>query len=247
LFHGEEKREIDSIGFTMIDNNEFKKLANRMINACKRLHAQGILAGPGGNISVRSNSPNVILCSPSGIPIMDMMFDDMCVIDISGTSENHLKILKGKYQPTVEILLHIGIYTMRPEVKAVIHSHPPITTAFSCTSRKINYKIVEDQSWYIGNIDSIPFTSSSSDLVDMALPKLKNDYALILKNHGILSLGDSLLEAVTITELIEYLSKLYYQAISIDGGKIIEIPKDYWTRVHIEPRSSLIYHDEIFD
>jgi L-fuculose-phosphate aldolase len=232
----------------MINTEEFEQLSKRIINACKRLHKRGILSGVGGNISVRTSIPTVILCSPAGAPIMDLLMDDICVVDISDIENDNYIVLKGKHKPTSEILLHGGIYRMRPEIKAVLHTHPPITTAFSCTTQEVNYKIQEDQRWYIGDIDCIPFIySSSKALAEAALPKLTNKYALILKNHGIFVLGDSLIEAVTITELMEDLSKIYYHAMMIGGGKVVELPKDYWTEIAIETRKDLIYHDEVLD
>ena len=115
----------------MIKKSEFKKLAGRMINACKRLHRRGILSGVGGNISVRTSTPDIILCSPAGIPIMDMFPDDICAVDISDIKNYNYNVLKAKHKPTSEVLLHGGIYGMRPEIKAVLHSHPTITTAYS--------------------------------------------------------------------------------------------------------------------
>jgi len=232
----------------MIKKKEFTLLSNRMINATKRIYRKGILSGIGGNISVRTSVPETILCSPSGIPIMDMLVDDICIVDISSISEDKYRVLQGRYNPTSEILLHGGIYRMRPEIKAVLHTHPPITTAFSCTTHEVNYKIQEDLRWYIGEVESIPFIySSSKALAEVALPKLTKNYALILKNHGIFALGDCLLEAVTITELIEDLSKIYYHSMIIGNGEVVELPKAYWTDVQIEPRKDLIYNDEVLD
>jgi L-fuculose-phosphate aldolase len=123
-----------------------------------------------------------------------------------------------------------------------------VTTAFSCTEKAVNYRIQEDQRWYIGEIESIPFIySSSKALADAALPKLEKHYALILRNHGIVALGDCLAEAVNITELIEDLSKIYFHALLIGDGKVIELPEGYWTEVDVATRKDLIYHDEIFD
>jgi len=232
----------------MIDSKEYGVLASRMRRACKRLHMRGIISGVGGNISLRTSNPDIILCSPSGIPIMDMLVEDVCVVDIANIAQDRYTVLEGPHKPTSEILLHGGIYARRPEIKAVIHSHPPVTTAFSCTEKEVNYRIQEDQRWYIGEIESIPFIySSSKALADAALPKLELNYVLILRNHGIVALGDSLAEAVNITELIEDLSKIYFHALVIGGGEVIELPKAYWTEVTVETRKRLIYHDEIFD
>jgi L-fuculose-phosphate aldolase len=232
----------------MIKKKEIKTLAFRMIRACRRLHIRGILSGVGGNISLRTSIPHIILCSPSGIPIMDMFPDDICIVDISNIKNDSYSVLKGKHKPTSEILLHGGVYDMRPEVRAIIHSHPPITTAFSCTSHPVNFRIQEDQRWYIGDIDALPFIYSSSKVLsEAALPKLRKNYALILKNHGIVALGDCLSEAVNITELIEDLSKIYFHAKMIDKENIVELPARYWKEVTVKARKDLIYHDEIFD
>jgi L-fuculose-phosphate aldolase len=156
----------------MIKKSEYKKLAYRMINACKRLHMRGILSGVGGNISVRTSLPEIILCSPTGIPIMDMFPGDICAVDISDIKNYKYNMLKAKHRPTSEILLHGGIYSMRPEINAVLHTHPPVTTAFSCTTHRINYRIQEDQRWYIGDVSYIPFIySSSKALAEGALPE----------------------------------------------------------------------------
>ncbi len=232
----------------MIKKSEFKKLSARMINACRRLHGKGILSGVGGNISIRTSNPDIILCSPAGIPIMDMFTEDICTVDISDIKSYNYSVIKSKHNPTSQLLLHGGIYGMRPEVNAVIHSHPPITTAFSCTTHEINYRAQEDQRWYIGDISYIPFIfSSSKALAEGALPKLEKNYAAILKNHGIVALGDSLAEAVTITELMEDLSRINFHARIISGDKIVELPDKYWETVDVEPRKDLIYQDEIFD
>ena len=232
----------------MISDKEFQKLGTRIINACKRLYLKGLLAGVGGNISIRTSSPDIIICSPSGIPIMDMFLEDLCIVNISGIYNWEYKLLKGIHEPTSEILLHGGVYIRRPEVKAIIHTHPPFTTAFACTDKSVNYKIQEDQRWYIGDISFVPFVGSScKDLAVAAIPSLGKNYALILGNHGLVVLGDSLAEAVTITELTEDLSKISYYANIIGNGKVVELPKSYWTDEKIETRKDLIYHDEIFD
>ena len=232
----------------MINEKEFYKLANRVLNATKRLYRRGILTGIGGNISIRTSNPNNIIVSPSGISISDMLSDDLCLVDISEAEQDNFKIIKAKYKYTSEIYLHSKIYKNRPEIKAIIHSHPPTITAYACTNKKINFKILEDQKWYIGDVEYLHFVSSSSkELAEEAWHKLTKNYALILKNHGLVALGDSLSEAINITELLEELAKVSYYSEDIGKGKTVEIPDEYWENRKIIPRDSLIYNDEIFD
>jgi L-fuculose-phosphate aldolase len=232
----------------MIRGREVKKLGTRMINSCKRLHERGILFGVGGNISLRSSDPDIIVCSPSGIPLMDMTLGDICTVDIKEIKEGKFKVQLGKHNPTSEIWLHGGIYQTRPEIKAVIHTHPPMVTAFSCTSEEINFEIQEDQRWYIGEVDSLPFQSMEPiDFAGVAISKLTKNYALILKNHGLVALGDTLSEAVNITELMEGLAKTYYYAKNIDSGHVMELPNVHRNRSIPPARMKLIYNDSVFD
>lgn len=232
----------------MVDEKEFYKLANRMVNAAKRLYNRDILSGVGGNISIRTSNPDHIILSPSGIPIAGMFPDDLCLVDISEVGQDKFKILKARHEFTSEIYLHSKIYKNRPEIKAIVHSHPPMVTAYACTNKEINFKILEDQKWYIGEVEYLPFVSSSTkELAEVAWPKLTKNYILILKNHGMVALGDSLCEAVNITELLEELAKISYYAQDISKGKVVEIPNEYWENRKIVPRNNLIYNDEIFD
>ena len=232
----------------MFDEKEIKKLSSRVVNATKRLHDGGILAGPGGNISMRTSNSNQILISPTGIPIREMLVDDICLVDISKINNGEYTVINGKYQPTSEILIHARIYMNRPEIKAIIHSHAPTVTAYACTNEEINFKIHEDQSCYIGDIDYIPYVySSTKELADLAVPRLIKNYALILRNHGVFALGDSLCEAVNITELLEHLAKVSFLAKLIGNGKVNELPENYWKECSVIPRSGLIYQDELFD
>jgi L-fuculose-phosphate aldolase len=225
---------------------ELKKLRRRIINATKRLYLRGICSGVGGNISLRTDDPNIILVSPSGIPISDMSEDDLCLVDISKCEKDQFKILKGDNKYTSEIYLHSRIFYRRSNIKAVLHTHPPMVTAYACTNKKINFDIAEDKNWYIGDVEYLPFVASSSkDLCEAAWPKLEKNYALILKNHGMVALGDTLLEAVNITELLEELAKISYYAQNI--GDTVEIPKEYWEDRKIIPRNNLIYNDCVFD
>ena len=90
----------------------------------RRLYNKGFAAANDGNISIRLNR-NEILCTPTGVSKGYMKPDDLCVVDPTG------KQLRGVKKRTSEILLHLSIYRARPDIKAVIHSHPPHATAFA--------------------------------------------------------------------------------------------------------------------
>jgi L-fuculose-phosphate aldolase len=100
------------------------KIKDLMCDIGRRIWLKGFCAGNEGNHSYRLGE-NRILCTPTGVSKGNLKPDDMCLVDLEG------KQVGGKRRRTSEILLHLAIYKNRPDVKAVIHSHPPHATAFA--------------------------------------------------------------------------------------------------------------------
>src|SRR5688500_13814347 len=100
------------------------KLKEQMCDIGRRIWIKGFCAGNEGNHSFRIGE-NRILCTPTGISKGNLKPDDICVVDMEG------KQISGTRKRTSEILLHLSIYKARPDVRAVIHSHPPHATAFA--------------------------------------------------------------------------------------------------------------------
>jgi ribulose-5-phosphate 4-epimerase/fuculose-1-phosphate aldolase len=160
-------------------------------------------------------------------------------------------VISGKFNPTSEILIHSAVYEIRPEINAVIHSHPPYITALSCVDEKIDFDLTQDRHYYIGNIGTVPFVHGGSPkLAESVVSVAQQNNAVICANHGIFVFGTSLAEAVNMTELIEELAKIFFIARTagfacskeIKSAISADIPEDYASL-----KSSFIYRDEIFD
>src|SRR6478672_13112785 len=106
--------------------SEFK-LKEQMCDIGRRIWQKGFCAGNEGNHSYRIGADRV-LCTPTGISKGNLKPDDICTVDMEG------KQVAGKRKRTSEILMHLAIYKARPDVKAVVHSHPPHATAFAVAS-----------------------------------------------------------------------------------------------------------------
>ena len=110
------------------------KIKEQMCDVGRRIWMKGFCAGNEGNHSYRIGE-NRILCTPTGISKSALKPDDICTVDLEG------KQISGTRKRTSEINLHLAIYKARPDVKAVIHSHPPHATAFAVAS--VDLDIVE--------------------------------------------------------------------------------------------------------
>jgi ribulose-5-phosphate 4-epimerase/fuculose-1-phosphate aldolase len=273
-----------------VDKKELKKYGSRIVSACKRLYNRNLITALGGNISTRTSDPCLFLCSPSGMPLAEMLSDDLCLVSLksskdlnieintsSNDSINHMtsrvtekagnldlsdnySVISGNYGPTSEILIHSAVYYIRPEIKAIIHAHPPYITALSCVDEKINFNLTEDRNYYIGNIGTTPFIPGGSPkLAESVISIAQQNNAVICANHGIFVFGTSLAEAVNITELIEELAKIFFISRmagfagnkeiknAISAGEIKSVISAGISEDYDSLKSSFIYRDEIFD
>ena len=119
------------------------KIRKEICEMGRRLYAKGFAAGNDGNISYRL-SQNEVLCSPTQICKGFMNEDDLCVVDMDGNQ------LRGKRPRTSEILLHLEIMKGDPEVKSVVHCHPPHATAFAVARVDIPTCILPEIEVFIG-------------------------------------------------------------------------------------------------
>lgn len=108
-----------------MDKNELR-LRNELIRVNRILAERGLIPSSDGNISVRLNR-NFLLITPSGVYKSAMSPEDLLVIDMDGKAE----AAKANLQPTSETLMHLDVYRQRPGVNAVIHAHPPFSTALT--------------------------------------------------------------------------------------------------------------------
>jgi len=101
-----------------------RKLRRDLVRFGRMLHSLGFVAATDGNLSVRLDADRVLV-TPTGFSKGMMRPEDMVVVDLHG------KKLSGAYSPSSEIVMHLTIYRMRPDVGAVVHAHPCTATGFA--------------------------------------------------------------------------------------------------------------------
>ncbi len=163
----------------------------------RRIYAKGFAAGNDGNISYRL-SENQVLCTPTMICKGFIKPDDLCIVDMEG------KQLSGKRKRTSEVLLHLAIMKERPEVKSVVHCHPPHATAFAVAREPIPQCVLPEVEVFLGDVPITKYeTPGGQVFADTIIPFVKKANVIILANHGTVSYGETVEKAFWWTEILD--------------------------------------------
>jgi|UniRef100_A0A7C4QTH8 L-fuculose-phosphate aldolase len=175
-----------------------RKLKELICEIGRRVYNRGFAAANDGNISIRVGE-NEVLCTPTMICKGFMTPDDLCAVDMDGNQ------IAGKRKRTSEILLHLAIMKHRPDVKAVVHCHPPHATAFAVAREPIPQCILPEIEVFMGEVPIAPYeTPGGQKFAETVVPFVKNGTnTIILTNHGTVSFGAHLEEAYWKTEILD--------------------------------------------
>jgi len=180
---------------------------------------KGLVVGTAGNMSIRVNAPHgreLMVITPSSCYYDDLKPKDMVIVDFKGER------IEGNLKPSVETMLHIEIYKARQQVNAIVHVHPVFSSVFAVTRQKIP-PILDDQVACLGGEINVAeyAPSGSSEMVHNVVSALGVKNAVLMANHGALSVGGTMREAITNCELLEKTAKVYVHALAT--GKIITL------------------------
>jgi L-fuculose-phosphate aldolase len=151
----------------------------------QRIYNRGFAAANDGNITIRVSETEV-LCSPTMISKGFMKPEDICLIDMDG------KQLAGHRKRSSEALLHLAIMKARPEVKSVVHCHPPHATAFAIAREPIPQCVLPEVEVFLGDVPITQYeTPGSQSFADTILPFVHKSNVIILANHGTVSFGET--------------------------------------------------------
>ena len=187
-------------------------VARRMALCCRQLAAQGLIAGRDGNLSVRLG-PERVLVTPSGFIKSLVTPADMVEVDLSGATRR-----RSSRKPTSELDLHLRILSYRPDVHAVVHAHPPTATGFAVAGQEIPGNLLPELIFVVGPVPLVPFgMPGTPELGDRIVPYLEDHrhHALLLANHGAVTMGRTLDEAWIRMETLEHGARIIMAARQI--------------------------------
>lgn len=169
----------------------------------RRLWQLGFVAANDGNISVKVWD-DLYLTTPTGVS-KGFMTPDMILL-VNSRCE---KLEESKWRPSSELPMHMRCYMERDDVEAVVHAHPPCATAFAVSHIPLDKYTMPEAILSLGSVPIAPYgTPSTNEIPDAVAPLLENHDAVLLENHGALTVGSDLQTAYFRMETLEFYAKL---------------------------------------
>lgn len=193
---------------------ELNYYRQRLAEFSRRSFDRHLVGGTGGNLSVRIPHTDRVLITPTGISLGDVKPEENILVSLTGEVLESPMGLKG----SKETSFHLAAFRSRPDVGAIAHVHPPYATAFSNTGKPLPLATISARV-VLKNVPCVEcFPPGSSELCDcvtggiQAYPEVK---ALLMKEHGILTMGTDLMNAFYLADLVEDTAKIAYLAVNI--------------------------------
>lgn len=182
-----------------------------LVEACRALAAAGLVVGRSGNVSVRDGDR--VLLSPKGGALGGLAVEDVAVVTLGG------EVLAGA--PTSELDLHLAVYR-RYDAGAIVHTHAPRATAVACVLDElpvIHYQLLAMG----GAIRVAPFAPfATPELASAVVDALDGRRAALLANHGTVSYGATLAEAVERAVVLEWACGVYLDAARLGTPRVLD-------------------------
>ena len=179
-------------------------IMDQMISVGRKLERYNLVSLSGGNLSVRTSDGNIIV-TPSGKDYQNLSRDDLVIMSLDG------KIIEGEKRPSVDTIALLYVYKNLPEVNAVIHTHQVYATAIGLVQDRVPAITTFLVNAVMGDVAVAPYSSAASlDMGVQAVKYLNGRRAVILKNHGVLTVGRTLKEALYAAVYLEDAAKCYF-------------------------------------
>ena len=181
-----------------------KKNIAEIIDVSNEIYDKGLVSGKSGSISARFG--NVVAITPTLKSLSNLCEEDIVLVDMDGNI-----LTKGK--PSSEVNMHLEIYKKRSDVNAIVHTHSPYATGFAFSNKKL--KRLEGFGPIITPyLQSIDYEKPGSDELAKGLGE---EDVLILKNHGVICVSDSLKEAMLLAVFVEEAAKTQFITLMLNS------------------------------
>lgn len=188
--------------------------AQDIIEVGRRLWQRGLISGTDGNLSVRLRGDR-ILATVSGVPKGDLKREHLVEMSLDGSV-----ISRSRYKPSSEIKMHLVAYQLRPDVGAVCHAHPPHATAFATAGLGLTQCVIPELIVVLGSVPLAPYaTPSTGEVPDSIRDHITRTDAILLENHGALTVGKSIMEAYLRMESIDHAAHILLLSRLAGGPK----------------------------
>ena len=189
---------------------------NEICYICKLLFQQKLVSGTDGNISIRANE-NEMYITPSGVSKRALIEDDILRQGFNGV------VKEGNRPSSKEAGLHILLYKHRPQVGAIIHTHPAAATAFAACAMPLPQNVLIEAPLFLGETAIVPYAKPGSkeliDALDATIKASDKPHDIFfLQNHGVIVCGENLSQAFDKMDALENTARSIIYANMLGGA-----------------------------
>jgi L-fuculose-phosphate aldolase len=191
------------------------ELREDIVRVGRLVFEKGWVAANDGNISVRLDEER-ILCTPTATSKGMLHADDLIIVDMQGNK------ISGRKERTSEIMMHLTVYGLRPDVKSVVHAHPPVATGYATAGRSLNLALLPEVVITLGCVPLADYgLPGTPALTDPMLPLIPKYDALLMANHGSVCYGNDVWQAYFRMETVEHFARISLVAELLGGAKAL--------------------------
>ncbi|UCF93171.1 MAG: L-fuculose-phosphate aldolase [Desulfobacterales bacterium] len=196
-----------------------EKERKAIIRFGQKLVTSNLTTGTGGNLSLANRRKNLVAISPSGIDYFETRPQDVVLTNMDGDIQD------GQRKPSSELSFHLELYRARADIQAVVHTHSVYATTIACLRWEI--PAVHYLVGFSGNkVPLAPYATFGTQELARNVARAIGPYnAVLLANHGLVTVGPNMAAAFTTAEEIEFVARLYYQSKGIGQPEILPDPE----------------------
>jgi len=192
------------------------ELRDQMVSFARRMITTGLVRGTSGNLSAREPAAENCLITPSGVDYDSMKAEDVVLVDLSG------RPVSPGLKPSVDTPIHVAIYRARPDAGACIHTHSLYAAAFSTVGREIPPLITESAGYLGGAVRVMEYVPPAQpDTGELVAAGLGRGRAVLLPNHGVIAVGETLKKAFDAAMAVEEGANIAYIALQLGQPALV--------------------------
>ena len=202
-----------------------EKLKEQLVELHLELPKNNLVVWTGGNVSARDPESGLVVIKPSGVRYEELLPQHMVVVDLDA------KIIEGNLKPSSDTASHLYIYKHRADVGGVVHTHSPYATAFAAANKPIPVVLTAIADEFGGPIPCGGFALIGDEAIGkVVIESIGESSAVLLKNHGVFTIGKNAKSAVKAAVMTEDNAKTVWLAMQI--GTPDELPQEDVERLH---------------
>ena len=179
------------------------------------LPRRGLVVMTSGNVSGRDPESNLVVIKPSGVKYATMHPEDLVVVDLNG------KKVEGKLKPSVDTESHLYVYRNRPDVFGVCHTHSTFASVFAALGKPIP-AVLTTTAMLGGEVPLGEFVPvGEAEIGKEVVEKIGDKKAIILKNHGVFTIGKDAYHATKMAIEVEEIAKITYHALLMGKPNVL--------------------------